>query len=120
MTWAQRESYGDTIATLHPYMWAVKPHYYGSMFYNYPYTFGLLFGLGVYAQYQQAKKDGQEADFQRRYDELLSSTGLADAQALAKGFGIDLHAPDFWEGSLNVIRAQIDEYEATVRQTSDT
>ena len=111
MTWAQRETYGDTLSTLHPYMWAVKPHYYGSMFYNYPYTFGLLFGLGVYAQYRQAKQDGKEAEFQARYDELLSRTGLADARTLAQGFGIDLHAPDFWEGSLNVIRAQINEYE---------
>lgn len=92
-------------------MWAVKPHYYGSQFYNYPYTFGLLFGLGVYAQYKQAREVGQAEEFQRRYDELLSSTGLADARTLAQGFGIDLHAPDFWEGSLNLIRAQIDEYE---------
>lgn len=112
MTWAQREAYGDTVATLHPYMWAVKPHYYGSMFYNYPYTFGLLFGLGVYAQYLQARDQGTEAEFQRRYDDLLSRTGLADAHTLAQDFGIDLHAPDFWEGSLNVIRAQIAEYEA--------
>ncbi|GAA5503253.1 oligoendopeptidase F, plasmid [Deinococcus xinjiangensis] len=111
MTWAQREAYGDTLDTLHPYMWAVKPHYYGSQFYNYPYTFGLLFGLGVYAQYKQAREAGQAEEFQRRYDELLSSTGLADARTLAQGFGIDLHAPDFWEGSLNLIRAQIDEYE---------
>lgn len=115
MTGAQRESYGDVLATLHPYMWAVKPHYYGSTFYNYPYTFGLLFGLGLYAQYEQARDQGQEAEFQRRYDDLLSRTGLADARTLAQDFGIDLHAPDFWEGSLNVIRRQIDEYERTVR-----
>ncbi|MHA0033610.1 M3 family oligoendopeptidase [Deinococcus sp. PESE-13] len=114
MTQAQRESYGDALATLHPYMWAVKPHYYGSTFYNYPYTFGLLFGLGLYAQYEQARAEGNAADFQRRYDELLSSTGLADARTLAARFGIDLHAPDFWEGSLNVIRRQIDEYERAV------
>ena len=114
MTGAQRESYGDALATLHPYMWAVKPHYYGSTFYNYPYTFGLLFGLGLYAQYEKARAEGQAQDFQRRYDELLSSTGLADARTLAARFRIDLHAPDFWEGSLNVIRRQIDEYERTV------
>lgn len=112
MTWAQRETYGDALATLHPYMWAVKGHYYGGRpFYNYPYTFGLLFGLGLYAQYQQAKKDGTEADFQARYDDLLASTGREDTLSLAGRFGIDLHAPDFWEGSLNVIRAQIDAYE---------
>lgn len=114
MTWAQREAYGDTIATLHPYMWAVKPHYYGMQFYNYPYTFGLLFGLGVYAQYVQARTEGREAEFQAKYDDLLASTGLGDARSLAQRFGIDLHAPDFWEGSLNVIRAQIDEYVRTV------
>ncbi|WP_189005836.1 M3 family oligoendopeptidase [Deinococcus malanensis] len=114
MTWAQCETYGDALDTLHPYMWAVKPHYYSSSFYNYPYTFGLLFGLGLYAQYEQARANGTEADFQARYDDLLASTGLADARMLAQRFGIDLHAPEFWEGSLNVIRAQIDEYVKTV------
>ena len=45
---AQSEAYGDGLdqSTAHPYMWAVKPHYYGSHFYNWPYTYGLLFGLG--------------------------------------------------------------------------
>ena len=51
---AQRETYGDGLDpdTLHPYMWAAKGHYYGSTFYNYPYMFGLLFGLGLYARYE--------------------------------------------------------------------
>ncbi|MFC4425666.1 M3 family oligoendopeptidase [Deinococcus navajonensis] len=114
MTWAQRETYGDALATLHPYMWAVKPHYYSASFYNYPYTFGLLFGLGLYAQYEQAREAGNVGDFQRRYDDLLSATGLADARTLAARFGIDLHAPAFWEGSLDMIRRQIDEYVSTV------
>lgn len=116
MTWAQRETYGDVLETTHPYMWAVKPHYYSLGFYNYPYTFGLLFGLGLYAQYQAAKERGEEADFQRRYDDLLASTGLEDAVTLAARFGIDLHAPDFWEGSLDVIREQIAAYEAATVQ----
>ncbi|PNY80058.1 M3 family oligoendopeptidase [Deinococcus koreensis] len=111
MTWAQRETYGDALETLHPYMWAVKGHYYGLPFYNYPYTFGLLFGLGLYAQYLQAREAGTVADFQRRYDDLLASTGKEDARRLAARFGIDLHSPDFWEGSLDVIRGQIAAYE---------
>ncbi|WP_216329364.1 M3 family oligoendopeptidase [Deinococcus aestuarii] len=115
MTWAQRETYGDALATLHPYVWAAQPHYYKRMFSNYPYTFGLLFGLGLYAQYVRAKEQGREADFQARYDDLLSSTGLADARTLAARFGIDLHAPDFWEGSLDVIRGQIRAYEEATR-----
>ncbi|QFP77272.1 M3 family oligoendopeptidase [Deinococcus sp. AJ005] len=110
MTWAQRETYGDALNTLHPYMWAVKPHYYSLAFYNYPYTFGLLFGLGLYAQYVAAREAGTEAEFQTRYDELLASTGREGPLALAARFGIDLHAPDFWEGSLDVIRQQIEAY----------
>ncbi|MEZ5230622.1 MAG: hypothetical protein R2710_29310 [Acidimicrobiales bacterium] len=32
----------------YPWMWAAKPPtYYGSLFYNWPYAFGFLFGLGV-------------------------------------------------------------------------
>ena len=71
MTQAQRETYGDDLETYHAYMWAVKGHYYGPLFYNYPYTFGLLFGTGLYALY---RKDPET--FKQSYDDLLSSTGL--------------------------------------------
>lgn len=110
---AQRETYGDGLDgdALHPYMWAVKPHYYSSgfSFYNYPYMFGLLFGLGLYARYQE----DSEA-FKTGYDDLLSSTGLADAATLAARFGIDLRAPNFWRASLDTIRREVDQFEAAV------
>ena len=88
---AQHETYGPDLETYHPYMWAVKGHYYGPTFYNYPYTFGLLFGLGLYMQFK-LKPEG----FREQYDEFLSSTGLADAATLAKGFGIDIRDIAFW------------------------
>ena len=49
MTDAQEAAYGDGLdqSTAHPWMWLLKPHYYGSHFYNWPYTYGLLFGLGM-------------------------------------------------------------------------
>jgi pepF/M3 family oligoendopeptidase len=102
---AQRETYGDGVDPLHRYMWAMKPHYYFSAFYNYPYTFGLLFGLGLYARYEA---DADE--FRSGYDELLGATGMADAAELASRFGIDIRSPEFWRGSLDVIRAEIDRY----------
>ncbi len=112
---AQRETYGDGLddAQLHPYMWAAKGHYYRAdiFFYNYPYMFGLLFGLGLYARYQQ-----DPDAFRGQYDDLLASTGLADAATLAGRFGIDLHAPDFWRGSLDVIRADIARFGELVEQ----
>ena len=53
---AQRQTYGDGLNPdyMHPYMWACKSHYYSTdvHFYNFPYAFGLLFGKGVFAQYQ--------------------------------------------------------------------
>ena len=58
-------------------MWAVKPHYYGSHFYNWPYTYGLLFGLGLFAEYQ---RDPER--FRAGYDDLLATVGLADAAEL--------------------------------------
>lgn len=106
---AQRQTYGDGLdpEALHPYMWAVKPHYYGSSYYNWPYTFGLLFGLGLYSQFRQ-----DPDKFRAGYDDLLSSTGLADAADLGKRFDIDFRSPDFWRSSLDVIRERVTEFEA--------
>ena len=109
---AQGQTYGDGLDphALHPYMWAAKGHYYSTRsFYNFPYMFGLLFGLGLYARYE-----ADPAGFCTGYDTLLSSTGLADAATLAAGFGIDVRQPAFWRASLGVIRADIDRFEALV------
>jgi len=106
---AQRATYGDGLDQdlLHPYMWAVKLHYYstGLSYYNYPYMFGLLFGLGLYARYQLDPET-----FRHGYDELLSSTGLADAATLAAHFGIDLRSEAFWQASLDIVRRDIDTF----------
>lgn len=106
---AQIETYGDGLdnQTLHPYMWAAKPHYYRASlsFYNFPYMFGLLFSLGLYARYQ-ADPQG----FKTGYDELLSMTGLSDAKSLAARYGIEIDTPSFWKSSLDIIRSEIDEF----------
>jgi oligoendopeptidase F len=88
-------------------MWAVKPHYYSSAFYNWPYTYGLLFGIGLYANYT-ADPDR----FRAGYDDLLSATGLATASELAGRFGIDVADEAFWTASLDVLRGRIDDFEA--------
>jgi pepF/M3 family oligoendopeptidase len=108
---AQLATYGDGLDpdVLHPYMWAAKPHYYGSTYYNFPYMFGLLFALGLYAIYRE---EGEA--FVPRYDELLSSTGLADAATLADRFGIDIRTPEFWRASLATIGEDVDRFESLV------
>jgi pepF/M3 family oligoendopeptidase len=111
MLQTQRETYGDGLDpdALHPYMWAARPHYYGYLFYNYPYAFGLLFALGLYRRYEE----DPEA-FRADYDDLLRSTGAADAASLAARFGADIRDPGFWEAGLDVIRADVDRFEALV------
>ena len=110
MVRAQKETYGDGLDqdTLHPYMWAWKPHYYRSdlSFYNFPYAFGLLFGLGLYAVYQER---GDE--FVLEYDELLRSTGEGTAADLAARFELDIRQRAFWEASLKVIEQRIERFE---------
>ncbi|HEV3225394.1 MAG TPA: M3 family oligoendopeptidase [Acidimicrobiales bacterium] len=109
MTDAQLATYGDGLDpdALHPYMWAVKPHYYGMAYYNWPYTFGLLFGIGLYARFL-ADPDR----FRLGYDDLLSATGLGDAASLAARFDIDVRDEAFWTASLDVIRGRITDYES--------
>lgn len=101
---AQVEAYRDGLDHdhLHPFMWAVKGHYY-TPFYNWPYTFGLLFGLGLYAEF---RRDPER--FRGGYDDLLGATGLGDAAPLAARFGIDIRDEAFWASSLAVIADRID------------
>ncbi|MCB0826920.1 MAG: M3 family oligoendopeptidase [Armatimonadetes bacterium] len=113
MAQAQRDTYGDGLDQdlLHPYMWAVKPHYYGYMaFYNFPYMFGLLFALGLYRIYE-AEPNG----FHARYDDLLSSTGMHMAADLTDRFGINIRDKAFWAGSLAVVEEDINQFLQAVK-----
>lgn len=113
-TEAQRGTYGDGLDpdALHRWMWAAKGHYYGAGldFYNFPYLFGLLFGLGLYARFRE-DPDG----FRGGYDDLLRGTGMADAPTLAARWGIDLRDEAFWRSSLDVVRADVARFERLVQ-----
>jgi pepF/M3 family oligoendopeptidase len=110
---AQSATYADALEpdARHPRMWAQKGHYYSARrsFYNFPYTFGYLFGLGVYARYEQ---EGE--GFATRYETLLSRTGMASVADLGREFGIEVEAIDFWRGALALTRNRVDEYERLV------
>ncbi len=109
MEGAQAKTYGEGLDPefRHKFMWTWKPHYYsaGLSFYNFPYAFGMLFGIGLYAIYKQ-RGDA----FIKDYKKLLSSTGEAPAAELAARFGIDIRSKKFWEDSLAVIAERIDRY----------
>ena len=107
---AQKQTYGDGLDenVLHPYMWACKTHYYSANlhFYNFPYAFGLLFGLGVYERYLEKGEA-----FLPEYDALLAATGLGDVKDVAARVGIDVTDVNFWRKSLSVVEKMIDEME---------
>ena len=106
---AQKATYGEGLDErfLQKFMWTWKPHYYssGSSFYNYPYAFGLLFAVGLYAIYQK-----RGADFVPDYKNLLASTGEDRAAELADRFGINIRTKKFWADSLAIIGKRVDRY----------
>ncbi|AEF86649.1 oligoendopeptidase, PepF/M3 family [Treponema primitia ZAS-2] len=113
---AQKKTYGDGLdpEQLHPYMWAVKSHYYnpGLAFYNYPYAFGQLFSLGLFAR---AKKEGQglaggKTGFASGYRKMLRLTGQASAVDVAKSAGFDIEDGAFWQGGIALIAERVEEF----------
>lgn len=110
---AQDRTYGDGLdpEKRHPYMWAVKGHYYipSLSFYNFPYAFGQLFGLGLYERYRE-----EGPSFAGSYRALLASTGSASAVEVARQAGFDIERHDFWLSALSVFERQTVEFEALV------
>lgn len=110
MCQAQIKSYGHSLdaATLHPYMWLNKTHYYYAArnYYNFPYAFGLLFARGLYAKYLE------EGDaFIPKYDQLLNATGKMSIYDVCMSAGIDPTDKSFWEASLKQIEQEVLKYQ---------
>ncbi|MGN1189222.1 MAG: M3 family oligoendopeptidase, partial [Candidatus Ornithospirochaeta sp.] len=102
---AQEDTYGDGLGIKHQYMWAVKGHYYseGFSFYNYPYAFGQLFALGLFASKDSAP------DFPKHYKEVLSMTGRFEAKEVAAAAGCDIESKEFWMKGISVIQGYIEK-----------
>ncbi|MDO5296675.1 MAG: M3 family oligoendopeptidase [bacterium] len=99
----QIDVFGEAIdpQQLDPWFWASKGHFYITdiSFYNFPYTFGYLFSLGVYAR---AQREGQR--FLETYKQLLRRTGTDSCEGVAwQVLGADLETPGFWRESLDLV-----------------
>ena len=109
---AKQQWYGDTLSQYDELFWASKSHFsiaeFG--FYNYPYLFGYLFSLGLYAQ-----KARVGADFVPAYRALLADTGRMSAESLVeKHLGVDIREPAFWEESLRYVEEAVERLERLV------
>jgi oligoendopeptidase F len=103
----QRDAYLNGLADgcWNPRFWVSKLHFYitATPFYNFPYTFGYLLSLGVYAI---GKQSGSE--FPEQYRRLLLATGCQDAEdAVQSTMGFDLRKSDFWQKSLSIIADRV-------------
>ncbi|HHU20706.1 MAG TPA: M3 family oligoendopeptidase [Bacilli bacterium] len=105
---AQKEAYGEQLSEYHPVFWAAKLHFHitGVPFYNFPYTFGYLFSLGIYAY---AKTDKE--NFASFYDALLQDTGRMTVEELAKKhLNVDLEQADFWQNAIDLCIEDVEQF----------
>ena len=105
---AQKEAYENALETYHPMFWAAKLHFFntGVPFYNFPYTFGYFFSLGVYAQALEA-----DDSFEDDYIALLRDTASMSTEDLAKKhLDVDLTTSNFWQKAIDQVHADVDEF----------
>ncbi|MEH7353240.1 M3 family oligoendopeptidase [Neobacillus drentensis] len=105
---AQKEAYCGALEEYHPLFWASKLHFFitGVPFYNFPYTFGYLFSLGIYAE---ALEEGK--GYEEKYIALLRDTASMTVEELArKHLQVDLTQKDFWEKAVRICLDDIDEF----------
>jgi oligoendopeptidase F len=108
MVEAQKEAFADSIGEVHPRFWASKLHFYitGVPFYNFPYTFGYLFSLSIYAK---ALESGE--NYEEKYMSLLRDTAIMNVEDLAmKHLGEDITKEAFWEKGIKLCIADVDEF----------
>lgn len=110
MTEAQKRTYGPALdpTQLHPYMWAVKGHYYITelAFYNFPYAFGQLLSLSLYHMFQE-----EGPGFAERYRRFLARSGSCSCEEAVAELGEDITSPRFWQKGLRMVEKLVDELE---------
>ncbi|SDI49054.1 M3 family oligoendopeptidase [Natribacillus halophilus] len=112
MVEAQKEAYREELDEYDPHFWASKLHFFITQtpFYNFPYTFGYLFSLGVY---QRLRED--QDDFEAAYISLLKDTAAMPVEKLAeKHLNADITKKDFW---LEATRPIVDDIEQFLELT---
>jgi len=105
---AQREAYGDALSSYEPHFWASKLHFYITTypFYNFPYTFGYLFSLSLYARTLE-----EGLAFEEKYINLLRDTGRLPVEELAKRhLGVEMGEVEFWQQAVDLAVADIEEF----------
>jgi len=109
---SQAEMLGDAVEITDGYRawWSYIPHFIATPGYVYAYAYGQLLALSVYRQYEE-----RGAEFVPSYLELLSRGGSAPPEELGHVVGVDLAAPSFWDGGLEIIEEQLEAAEEAAK-----
>ncbi|WP_214484776.1 M3 family oligoendopeptidase [Bacillus sp. SM2101] len=102
------EAYAGSLEQPSIYSWVWTPHYYitQSPFYNFPYTFGYLFALGIYAKAKEKR-----IDFEKDYLKLLRDSGSMTVEDLVmKHLGEDITSEEFWEKGMELCVKDAEEF----------
>lgn len=102
---AQKEAFQNQLSEYHPHFWASKLHFFidNVPFYNFPYTFGFLFSLSIFAEYQK-----NPAGFEEKYMALLKDTAVMKTEDLVmKHLGKDIRSLAFWEQGLAIMEKDV-------------
>lgn len=105
---AIHEAYDGSLEQPSTYSWVWTPHYYITQlpFYNFPYTFGYLFALGIFAK---AKETGKE--FEKDYLNLLRDSGCMTVEDLVmKHLGADITSEEFWGKGMELCVKDAEEF----------
>jgi oligoendopeptidase F len=108
-----RETYGDAVAvdSYNKNMWVSRLHFYNPAvnYYNFPYTFGMLFSLALYSKFQE-----QGSKFIPKYDNFLKMTGSANVKQLGELVEIDVNDSNVWGKSIQIILDKIDNFKKLI------
>jgi oligoendopeptidase F len=104
----QQSMFGDSVVLgdEHKDWWSYVPHFIGSPFYVYAYSFGELLVMALFQQYKQ-----KGSRFAEEYVALLRKGGSLTPQELMSSVGIDIRDPKFWQGGLDVLAGMVAEFE---------
>lgn len=109
-----QKMFGDSVVLgeEHRIWWSYIPHFIGSPFYVYAYSFGELLVFALYRMYQE-----EGGSFPDRYIDLLRQGGSKSPHELMAQMGIDLRDPGFWEGGMRVLEELVERFEGLYRES---
>ncbi|AVQ98417.1 pantothenate kinase [Oceanobacillus iheyensis] len=109
-------AYNGSLGHIPVHSWVWTTHFYitKSPFYNFPYTFGYLLSLSIYAK---AKEQGR--GFEKDYLAFLRDSGSMSTEELVmKHLGEDITSESFWEKGMELCMNDVKEFiavQASVR-----